>query len=76
MAHELNASSPLYQCNSDTMRCDNTEVVVVLEGAGCEVTVTGLGIDPISSNSMQMRWSFTSEEIIWDAVYEDVMCRP
>jgi len=64
VGHPMDNDSPLFGMTAAEFRESGVEIVVVLEG-----------IDPITSNSLQIRWPYPSERVIWGHVFLNTIKR-
>jgi len=62
--HRIDKSSPLYGLTKMDLIESEAEIIAVVEG-----------VDELTSNYFQRRWSYLPKEILWDHNFIDIVCR-
>lgn len=61
--HPIDESSPLHGETSESLAASEAEIIVVL-----------VGIDETFSQTIHARYSYTPDEIVWNARFADILC--
>ncbi len=62
--HEINAESPLFGANTETLAASESEIIVSING-----------LDETLSQTVHARHSYITDEIVFDAAFEDILHR-
>ncbi len=62
VVHPITASSPLYEATKEKLLADNVEILVTLTGT-----------DDTFSQPIHARFSYTPDEILWNARFKDIL---